>query len=444
MHAAALTLCLAAISMDVGYESDAHGGVRYIVHVPASQLEQLRRENPNQASLTSAVEPRLQGRITEVVIRITDAPAPRDASLLVAANDKQPMAAPKLVNEPKKKFGSMPNTNGIAATGVDDRSDDRSLKPANGGPPLPPLPNNSSGGSLSSGGNLRDIPPPLTNRAPTSNLPPAPPAQTRVGDVAARDPFSTASNTALQDGDRYQGDLQDTTIPSAARQNPGAALQNPGAALQNPGAVRQGSVPSLTQRSEQMVPAVSNPIGRDPTAGPYRSPVSTQPSTIPQSSNAAVRDNRWSSSGPVSGGAGSYGQVPQNIPQDLYPRRNRQGTFADDRFANDSITEDYVAGDSLAEGTMTNPRQFNPRDSFDESLRIAKGGAVDQKSPSDDVGPTTSAATGTKIRRDQFLLNCLLMLSLVMNAYLGVVLYKLYLRYRSLVSNVRGYEPSAT
>ncbi|TWU54434.1 hypothetical protein Poly51_31530 [Rubripirellula tenax] len=91
-------MLIASMGMGItyGWQPDESGdGVEYIVQVPPSEIDQLRRIG----EISSAIDPRVRGRVSKIVIRVGDGPLPRKTPLgTVAQSDVSPIPIPQMSN----------------------------------------------------------------------------------------------------------------------------------------------------------------------------------------------------------------------------------------------------------------------------------------------------------------------------------------------------------
>jgi hypothetical protein len=128
---------------------------------------------------------------------------------------------------------------------------------------------------------------------------------------------------------------------------------------------------------------------------------------------------------PVYGGAGNGGTdpySPNNFPNQWAASASQPPYGA---MTSSQAFQQAVAAEAAAQRTAERSR---PDASAETTERTAAGGAA--------------AKRGTQPFNQKFL-NGMLLLSLVINAYMVMVTYKLYLRYRHLIINIRGVATAA-
>ncbi|MEM6777630.1 MAG: hypothetical protein AAF670_08225 [Planctomycetota bacterium] len=134
MSGMAMLWMIATTGITYGWVPDGSDGVRYIVQVSPSEMGQLARVG----EVSSKIDPLVQGRVSEVVIRVGDAVPPRitpkflqtgPATRAVTGADAVPMPIPSIATDAR----SLPNRDG------DNRSSTAVMKPApqSGGMNLP-------------------------------------------------------------------------------------------------------------------------------------------------------------------------------------------------------------------------------------------------------------------------------------------------------------------
>jgi hypothetical protein len=85
MGAAPLLIMLAAVGVDYGWQPDGTtssrgDNVRYIIQIPPHQIDQIK----TIGEITSAIDPSIQGRVSQIVVRIGTETLPRDAGRVAA------------------------------------------------------------------------------------------------------------------------------------------------------------------------------------------------------------------------------------------------------------------------------------------------------------------------------------------------------------------------
>jgi len=86
MGAAPLLIMLAAVGVDYGWQPDGTtssrgDNIRYIIQIPPHQLDQIK----SVGEITSAIDPSIQGRVSQIVVRIGTETLPRDAGRVAAS-----------------------------------------------------------------------------------------------------------------------------------------------------------------------------------------------------------------------------------------------------------------------------------------------------------------------------------------------------------------------
>ncbi len=452
---------------DYGWEFDPRdGALCYIVQVSAEQAQQMQAGGMEKSS-DLPVE--LVGRATRVIFRIGNDELPQVPSL--AEINKMPrfsaaadvtaalgpgrisdVEADSLVNVQDNstglpRFPASPNTNlnqqagsllsqfgNQAQAGIDNLVDQASRASGNAPPSLPTL-----------GGNP---PPPANNSAGLSNLV----DQFRSGTAGTRPGFA--------------GD-------ASSRSTPMPSTQPNLAGLPSTGPSKFESAPPPTDGS-QANDLSSWPTQADPRAtgqGPSRL---TDQRGYPQPQNGASPYNQGNYESPmppslagigipnqqtpVNGfgsttGVGSrfgnqtgFGQSPGSAATEF----NGPGAANGGQALNQSNLPNAYAGISN-NGTQTGPGGFSqqtpssaiPNDGFNRMA--ANTGSVLIPGQQSAVGKSTDGSASdsqsgasTPARSSQGILQVFLLLSLVVNLYLGMLIHKLLTRYRSLLTSVRG------
>ncbi|MEM6978592.1 MAG: hypothetical protein AAF539_02920, partial [Planctomycetota bacterium] len=270
---------LATAAITYGWVPDGSDGVRYIIQIPADDLEQLRQVG----EISSQIDARMRGHVSEVVVRVGDGPVPRNTPdwLLrratasgktadsVAAADAIPMPIPSIQLNPLSRGDSI----GPTTTAV--------LKPAP-----------QSGGMNLPGGFQMPSTDPVANSQPNQTVPTPDLMRNRVNQMAGG-AIDRLNNQFQQAGQTLQDTARRTSDAFADRARETLGLpDDPRLRLQTPttnGATMTGGMPTTGTPSNDLrssniasrPDAFGNSVNRqDPdwyTLGERPSPPSTEP-----------------------------------------------------------------------------------------------------------------------------------------------------------------------
>ncbi|TWT76332.1 hypothetical protein CA13_68260 [Planctomycetes bacterium CA13] len=111
-------LLAAAIGVTYGWQPDGGDGVEYIIQVPPDQMEQLRQSG----EISSRIDPRVQGHVSRVVIRVGNGPLPRSTpSTIARLRHDEPIATPM------ESESTVAGLNSLRGSSSVDRSIDRAV-----------------------------------------------------------------------------------------------------------------------------------------------------------------------------------------------------------------------------------------------------------------------------------------------------------------------------
>ncbi len=421
---------------DFGWQiSPEDGALEYIVQI-SPQVVQVLQLSKDQ--FASHMPPALVGRATRVVVQVGSGVLPREPSLK------------ELENYPR--FNSSADLQAALGRGGFSDIEAESLKNVQGGG-LPPLPGLSSAGSLSDAAdNVIDRAANATANLPASggsiaqqlrndflnsarNSPPPIPGNL---DAEARNPASPQQSSLGLGGSKFN-----STAPPPVTDAP-AGLVGGNANVSGTAVPPLAAPPSVSDWGTSTPPLADYRPAPGFSEPALRSPA-TDPRALEPQYAPPARDD-------LPMGIAQRGQMPgrslsEQLGQDRYsfdardPRGGSQDGYANyrnhsnlDRDAYEYSNQRDPLGAGGYEGASNRGSALSKLASRETlPATTPKNIAEEEESPGDNS--STSGAETPKTNDNLWQL--FFLLSLVMNLYLGRLIHKLLLRYRSLLANVR-------
>lgn len=346
MGGAVMLLIAATVGITYGWTPDGGPGVKYIIQIPADQVEQVVRNG----EIASRIPPEIQGHVSEVVVRIGNGSLPRvtpshlaradyQATDYQATADRSPLPIPAM-NSPMELS---PIRNPDAATAM--------MKPA------------PQGGGMNLPGSL-GVSQSNTTR-PSTNPLTAPPPMSSASNGPTGSGFDVNPQPTARDGLGNAVDAARSSINGAV------ASDDPRSRLSQPGATN--SQTSASQSSVNQFGGNSTgpklPPSTYPTNSSARNTASTsqsdqewydlrngsrrRPSTDPIDANVAS-SNQDSSRSPSLFDNSNFGRLPSGLQTNASQASSRQTDPSQtDALNRNTNTQNASAGQS---GAQTNPR----------------------------------------------------------------------------------------
>jgi len=419
---------------DFGWQiSPEDGALEYIVQI-SPQVVQVLQLSKDQ--FASHMPPALVGRATRVVVQVGSGVLPRQPSLK------------ELESYPR--FNSSADLQAALGPGGFSNFESDSLKNAQGGG-LPPLPGFPSAGSLSDAAdnaidraasaeaNLPDTVGSIAQQLKNDFLNGArsspPPSSANLG-ANARNPASPQQANPGLGGSKFNSTapppLTDSPAGLAGGNFSGSASAAPPMAARPSGSDWGTQTPRATDN--RTVPGFSD----QPTWNSANDPRALEPQYAPPtredfSTGIAQRGQMPGRSLSEQIGQDRYSQDPRDLrggyAQDGYPIASNNPNMDRSGYRYPDRQEPFGAGGF----DDTSNRGIDPLKMANLPGTIPKRFAAEDKSPTDER--STSVATTSKANEN--FLQVFFLLSLVVNFYLGMLIRKLLMRYRSLLANVR-------